>query len=393
MMDADKFGWSTLFPIRSSPVAQQFKRLREVTQRRKIGRSPVIAGPRHMIMDFIVQSGGGLAESKSEPSAKIYIACTGCKARKRRCDGRVPKCSTCVRHSAECIYAAARKARGPGKMQKDATRHYQRTEISSDLAPLPDSKGPERENYEGLVTHDSGNVRSRSSQLITFGDAIAGSKELVGSIPARAVFPEFLQPGIFERNLAKFKSEILENTSKRGFSPLLPLHVATRLAENSFADLMVQNSNFLKLSKFLELLCAQYADSAVEPGQDAARWALVNAVLASAVRFKTAAGSENQVSEVMQGLYFNATKVIPRLILQRPGLLSIQALVAMALFAREVPEPQAFAMLVSNASRQLEIFSRHYSPDNSNPSLIDQVHLEQLYLLISRLSIEASLVT
>ena len=106
----------------------------------------------------------------------------------------------------------------------------------------------------------------------------------------------------------------------------------------------------------MHLLEAQYASSSDEPALECpARWALVNAVIALGLRFKTAAGSEAAMSDVVDGLYKNGIAVFPELLLGEPSLLAVQALLAMAMFVRGVPEVQAFVMFVTNASRMLRL--------------------------------------
>ncbi|KAM0473575.1 hypothetical protein ACHAPX_007980 [Trichoderma viride] len=118
----------------------------------------------------------------------------------------------------------------------------------------------------------------------------------------------------------------------------------------------MQHRQLLKLADFTALLSAQYMASSTGPAEnDFARWALVNAVTALALRFKAAPGSEDDLGSIQLAYHRNATAVIHHLILQEPSLLSIQALLAMAMFVEDAPESAAFIMLAMNASRQLEL--------------------------------------
>lgn len=132
----------------------------------------------------------------------------------------------------------------------------------------------------------------------------------------------------------------------------MPLHVSRRLIENSFTDI-IASQQLLSQSHFLSLLEAQYAISPLSPADNPARWALINAIIAIAVRFKTAPGSEAALADIVQAFYRNATRVLPELILQEPNLLSVQALLAMSLFSWNVGDMRAFIMLGSNASKLL----------------------------------------
>jgi hypothetical protein len=170
------------------------------------------------------------------------------------------------------------------------------------------------------------------------------------------IFPEFLLPGTFDEHLRKFKRIVAESIPAQKFMPLMPPHISRRLIENSFGDIMSEYQ-LLDLSNFVELLDAQYAASSLGPAGNPARWTVVNAIVALAVRAKTAPGSENALSGITHGFYQNATRVLPELILQDPCLLSIQTLLAMAMFARCIPDVRAFIMLATNASRQLELLT------------------------------------
>jgi hypothetical protein len=179
------------------------------------------------------------------------------------------------------------------------------------------------------------------------------------------ILPDFLLSGTFDQQLKSFKITIAEAAAARNFIPLMPLPISRRLIGNSFADIMAEHQ-LLDLSDFLMLLEDQYAASSLDPADDPARWAVINAIVALGVRFKTAPGSETAFSDITHGFYQNATRVVPELILQDPSLLSIQALLAMAMLARHIPDIRAFIMLATNASRQLELLSL-------SPLLVDGV--------------------
>ncbi|KAK7421108.1 hypothetical protein QQZ08_010112 [Neonectria magnoliae] len=115
-------------------------------------------------------------------------------------------------------------------------------------------------------------------------------------------------------------------------TPLLPLAVSRRLIQNSAAEVMAEHQ-LLALQSFVTLLDAQYATSSVDHAGKPARWALVNTVIALALRVKTAPGSEAKLSDIPRAYYRNATTVIPDLILQDSSLLLIQALLTMAIFS------------------------------------------------------------
>lgn len=158
---------------------------------------------------------------------------------------------------------------------------------------------------------------------------------------------------------------------------------------NTFTEIMAEHQ-LIDLSDFMALLDAQHAASSTGPADNPARWAIINAVIAIALRYKTAPGSEGELSDIQHGYYRNATAVIPDLILQDASLLSIQALLAMAIFASGIPDTQASVMLVTNASRQLEMFSRGQSLSGRVLETGEAKYHEQLSRVINTFERNAS---
>ncbi|KAI0425263.1 hypothetical protein F5Y09DRAFT_110443 [Xylaria sp. FL1042] len=316
-------------------------------------------------------------QTKPEPPARIFIACSRCKARKRKCDGGTPKCSNCAAHDAECNYAAVRKTRGPGKRKRG------QDDVEYDAEDFVNfTRRPEGEKQ----------VESMTSRppVIDISNSGSSSLQFSSNHPA-SIFPEFLLPGTFDRNLAAFKSQLQEASAARRFYPLMPVHIARRLIENSFPE-VIEEYQFISLESFARHFETQYAVSTVGPAEDAARWALVNAIVALSMRFKIAAGSEQELSPLIQSFYQNATMVVHQLILQNPNLVSIQALLAMALFSRGIPDAQAFVMLTANASRQLEIFSRRWFGGSFMLAAGEEYEFRQVCEVSNKLSQEASVV-
>ncbi|KAJ1303664.1 hypothetical protein OPQ81_008092 [Rhizoctonia solani] len=153
--------------------------------------------------------------------------------------------------------------------------------------------------------------------------------------------------------MSRIKKNIDEAKSNGGFADLVPFEFSNDLTLVCFDDIMAEYQ-LLDKPSFLALLRAQYAASTSGPAGQPARWGLVNAVLARVLRSKIAPGAEGELSFVVDASYRNATLVIHELILQQPSLLSIQALLAMAIFAKEVSDNQAYYMLSTNAARQVE---------------------------------------
>jgi hypothetical protein len=72
-------------------------------------------------------------------------------------------------------------------------------------------------------------------------------------------------------------------------------------------------------------------------------------------------------------------QVVPELVLQRPCLPSMQALLGMALFARDNVNIPASTMLASNASRHLELLSLSWSSTGRAIDTGETEQYEQVY--------------
>ncbi|KAI1313716.1 hypothetical protein F5Y03DRAFT_337521 [Xylaria venustula] len=321
-------------------------------------------------------------QPKPETSSRIFIACSRCKTRKRKCDGATPKCSNCAAHNAECEYASVRKTRGPGKRNKGSENVKSNPE---DIFPFTGRL--ESEEQVGLVPSRPLAVDITNMGCVSLNSS-SGHLDVKPHFP---LFPDFLLQGVFDKNLAVYKSQLDEASAVGGFCPLMPVQISRDLIENSFAYIMEEHP-FINLANFTVLLEAQYTASVVGPAGDPARWALVNAVIAVAMRSKIAPGAESELSPVTERLYKNATMVVDQLILRDPTLLSIQALLAMAIFCRGRPNAQAFVMLVTNASHQLGIFGQKRFAGGSMFPVGDEDEFRQVYEVSNKLSQEASLV-
>ncbi|KAI0526548.1 hypothetical protein F5B22DRAFT_641694 [Xylaria bambusicola] len=259
-----------------------------------------------------------LAEQGSlQPSSKTFIACSRCKIRKKKCDGGSPKCSNCATHNAECIYATVRRTRGTGKKFRESNDDLNLENVDS-------KRRPEGEEQAQLVTPGPLPVPISNTES-SFFRLPPDRPDSTSRLP---IVPDFLLPDNFRKNLA-----------------------------SSFAEITDEHQ-FISLESFMQLFEEQYAASTDEPAGGDARWALMNVVVAMALRSKTAVGGESSISPLIQSFHLNAAMVAQRVIYQDPNLLSVQALLAMAVFSCGIPDPQAFGMLVTNALYQLEILGR-----------------------------------
>ncbi|KAH7161758.1 hypothetical protein EDB81DRAFT_642844, partial [Dactylonectria macrodidyma] len=166
------------------------------------------------------------------------------------------------------------------------------------------------------------------------------SQTQASAISQIPMFPRFMLPGTFDTHLKTAKRHLSDISTVGRFTPLLPQHISRRLIQNSFFEIMTDHQ-LLDLPSFLTLIDTQYAASDVEPAGELARGAAVNAFIALAVRHKTAPGSEAELSGIADRFYQNVIAVLPELILKEPSLLSLQALLAMAIYAQAIQDSRA----------------------------------------------------
>ncbi|KAI0102567.1 hypothetical protein GGR51DRAFT_287006 [Nemania sp. FL0031] len=315
-----------------------------------------------------------MVEPHVEPSSRIFIACARCKVRKRKCDGNIPKCSNCAAHNTECNYAAVRKTRGPGKKDKEAEIQGRKTDESCASNSIPDNA-------------NLGTTNATEPRLTNEDSSIDLSPTHLHHKKPLSIFPYFLLSNTFAQYISTFKSEIREATARGGFSPLMPRHISKHLIEHSFAEIMPE-PHILSLESFTQLLESQYDDNTVSPGQDVVRWAVVNGVIALAGMSKVAPGSEDDMAPIHLSFYRNARLVLPQLIGQRPSLLSAQAIIVMAMFARGIPDAETFAMLMRNAFHQLETLEHTWSLMTPPLSLWQREEFIRVYKFANQLGQE-----
>ncbi|CAK7233911.1 hypothetical protein SCUCBS95973_008756 [Sporothrix curviconia] len=275
--------------------------------------------------------------------ARILIACTRCKTRKTKCDGATPKCSHCVAKDVECVYAAARQYRGKGRETK-AAEDVPVVDLTEDTPPEPQNEGIPVAVVSAAV--QAFQPFQSLQQQLTYDSSIPNTSQ-------PSLFPSFLLPGAYESHLAQVKSAVDAHHARQTSAPLVPLKIVWRLLQNAYADVR-QTCPFLEpLEDLLSLLDAQYEQDKKHntsgDAKDSAGSALVNAVVALAIRQKMAVGAELHISGIAMAYYCNATLLLHGLLLEPRTRHTVPALRAMAAFAQGTPDTHAAAMLLMNA--------------------------------------------
>ncbi|CAK7204024.1 hypothetical protein SEUCBS139899_006775 [Sporothrix eucalyptigena] len=122
--------------------------------------------------------------------------------------------------------------------------------------------------------------------------------------------------------MTQVKSAIKDNNARHAPTPLIPREIVRRLLQNAYSDMLERWPFLCSLDELLTLLDTQY-DTSGTSFVAIAGSALIQVVVALAIRQKMAAGAESHIS--------------------------VQALKAMAAFAGGTPDRHAEAMLLMNA--------------------------------------------
>ncbi|KAF4635409.1 hypothetical protein G7Y89_g2687 [Cudoniella acicularis] len=177
----------------------------------------------------------------------------------------------------------------------------------------------------------------------------------------RQIYPVFLHPENNMRSLQDLKRAAQEDQkSPEGFASLVSQDIIRFALENTY-DEITGVCPIFDLPTLNRLNAEQQAVSRTHPAGNPARWAILSTWIAMGVRFRTALGSEDEFNHVIKSYYRNAVLVLPDLILQPANMETIQALLFMAVFADGMEDHRSFVMLVTNATRQIELLALRLS--------------------------------
>jgi hypothetical protein len=108
---------------------------------------------------------------------------------------------------------------------------------------------------------------------------------------------------------------------------------------------------------FMQLVEWQYTQQTCD---DAARWASINIILALAHEYRFSNSQKSEKDREKAWLYYkNALSVFPELVMRRTDLLSVQALLGMALFLRGNSGTQSTVPVVTAAIRSSHRMGLH----------------------------------
>lgn len=158
---------------------------------------------------------------------------------------------------------------------------------------------------------------------------------------------------------------------RRVFKPLPPKEEALSLFKDFFENFNCMFPLFHEPT-FMHLVEKQYSN---DPYEGSGWWASINVALAIAYRIRVMSNVVPQEDDQKAWLYLkNAMGVITELTMRNTDLLSVQALLGMALFLQGTPNPQPSFFLIAAAIRCSHTIGLHKrgSAFNLNPIEVEQ---------------------
>ncbi|KIV85314.1 hypothetical protein PV11_01019 [Exophiala sideris] len=224
-----------------------------------------------------------------------------------------------------------------------------------------------------LVTNNVGETRyigSSSAFSIFSSKGIEWVNEKTGDTS----FQETIQNAVNEddNKWQYWKPEIFGDIFvRRVFKPLPPKEEALSLFKDFFENFNCMFPLFHEPT-FMHLVDKQYSK---DPYEGSGWWASINVALAIAYRIRVMSNVVPQEDDNKAWLYLkNAMGVITELTMRNTDLLSVQALLGMALFLQGTPNPQPSFFLISAAIRCSHTIGLHKrgSAFNLNPIEVEQ---------------------
>ncbi|KAI1635935.1 fungal-specific transcription factor domain-containing protein [Biscogniauxia mediterranea] len=265
----------------------------------------------------------------------------------------------------------------PGQSDSGAQGSSASSDLTKDGSPQPEGKKNEEvsalsEMMCSLVTNTSGETRyigSSSGFSIFSPKGIQWVNDRTGDTSFQRMISDV---SLDDHKWHAWKPEIFADLFHRPiFRPLPPKPEALSLLKDFFENFNCMFPLFHQPT-FMHLLERQYSP---DPYEGSGWWASLNCVFAIAHRLRVMSNLVPQEEDEKAWAYMkNAIGVFPELTMRNTDLLSVQALLGMALFMQGTPNPQPSSLLIAAAIRLSHSIGLHKrgSGFNLNPQEIEQ---------------------
>ncbi|KAI8314274.1 hypothetical protein K4K61_005296 [Colletotrichum sp. SAR11_59] len=147
---------------------------------------------------------------------------------------------------------------------------------------------------------------------------------------------------------------------RRAFTSFPPPEYLLDLEQAVIEDIQLFCPTIIR-KHFLELAEQQYTGGAREKTaiDDPARWAIINALFATAVQWRTANDSFEDMSPMSWGYFKNAFSVFPELLISGGGVSTVEAMLTMATFLLGTTDARTTLQVASSAARTAQMMGMH----------------------------------
>ncbi|XHG02279.1 hypothetical protein AWENTII_005635 [Aspergillus wentii] len=335
--------------------------------------------------------------SNTRQEIRYAKACNPCRRKKTRCDGRRPVCSSCSAFGDDCSFNDVVKSKRrranhgyirelegrlkdlEGQLEserpnRDSSADPQDAERSP-RSPYGRDDGQRYPNTEPIPEIDNKNTREGSdpSYLVTNPH---GDMRFFGPSSGFSIISD---PGVRwvehqtrNRNYRHTAQKIMRHSqltnwvprplqddfSRRQTHSIPPKAEALALVEDFFKHTNAAFPLFNRES-FFKRIEKHYSWN---PDDNPAWWASFNVVLAFSERRKVDINPEHSDGrQAALGYVKNALNVVVELFLRKTELLAVQAIVALALYFQDTPNPQPLFMFSAAAIRMAQSIGLHKS--------------------------------
>ncbi|OBT50029.1 hypothetical protein VE04_09487, partial [Pseudogymnoascus sp. 24MN13] len=356
--------------------------------------SPILTGLEGMGLTsgMFGDAGTLLDDSNEAKRRRIARACDMCRKKKIKCDGQMPACSHCTNYKTECVFTQVEKKRSPPKGAKYIEGLENRLGRMENLLRL-----------SGLLNEDDGGstdlgmlekrLASRESSkrdASHFSDSIptspvagddaegdAGRGGYIGSSSGFSIFsPKGIQWVNEKTGDQSFQTMIAEATVDDNKWVYWKPEVFGDIFERRIYLQLPQKAEALSLLKdFFENFNCMFPlfHQPTFMHLDGGRVGRVALAVEHRLRVMSNLVPEEEDQKAW-GYLKNAMAVYTELTMRNTDLLSVQALLGMALFMQGTPNPQPSFLLVASAIRLSHSIGLHKrgSGFNLNPIEIEQ---------------------
>ncbi|KAH6962399.1 fungal-specific transcription factor domain-containing protein [Ilyonectria sp. MPI-CAGE-AT-0026] len=350
----------------------------------------------------------GLSETETDSqgpqkSHRVFQACMRCQAKKRRCDGKTPSCTSCMAKGEDCVYGSARRTRGPGRSKQRIQVLEERLSGMESLLRRKEDDVPAGGCLGAAETSPSQQAQPTTSTIgsnpsITASSSGNAIRILVrddGSPrPAndkRAMLPDPFAFPISER----IEDQTAEPKSMRDTRVSIIAHDPTLLLRREDHLLRITADELfdeLPLFSPQALLKRLNQPHALNKDADLTWWAAVNALIAKAVQIKTINSSFQGTLSIQWSYFSSAYAVYPELVARGNNLAVVQALLAMVMYTRTSADIRTSLFLLSTAARTAQAIGLHRrkSQIDGSPNSYDEAESRAfwvVYILDSDISL------